>query len=89
MEMRQVFVEDVKKVYTLEHTLRVWGNEFPILHDLSTWEVPSLTFKLVPDKRLRRKPKGRPQVTRIRNEMDMREKTDEHFCGVCRVIGHN
>ncbi|PPD94685.1 hypothetical protein GOBAR_DD08282 [Gossypium barbadense] len=34
-------------VYTLERTFRVWENEFPVLLDLSTWEMPSTTFELM------------------------------------------
>ncbi|KAK5836494.1 hypothetical protein PVK06_012286 [Gossypium arboreum] len=75
------FVDDV---YTLEHTLRVWENEFPVLSDLSTWKVPQMTFELVPDRGLRRNPRGRLQSSKIRNEMDIREKSDgrEKFCAV-------
>ncbi|PPD91592.1 hypothetical protein GOBAR_DD11472 [Gossypium barbadense] len=51
----------VDDVYTLERTLRVWKNEFPVLPDLSTWEVLSMTFELLPDRGLRRNPRGRPQ----------------------------
>ncbi|PPR99499.1 hypothetical protein GOBAR_AA21159 [Gossypium barbadense] len=80
------FVDDV---YTLERTLRVWENEFPVMPDLSTWEVPPMTFKLVPDRGLRRNPRGRPQSSRIRNEMDIREKSDGKRCGLCRLAGHN
>ncbi|PPE01737.1 hypothetical protein GOBAR_DD01237 [Gossypium barbadense] len=79
----------INKVYTLKCTLFIWGNEFPAFCDLSTWEVPSLTFKLVLDKGLCRKPKGRPQVTKIRNKMDMREKTDDKLCDMCKIFGHN
>ncbi|XP_016707019.1 uncharacterized protein [Gossypium hirsutum] len=50
----------VDDVYTLENTLRVWENEFPVLPNLSTWEVPPTTFELLPDRRLRRNPRGRP-----------------------------
>ncbi|PPD95748.1 hypothetical protein GOBAR_DD07227 [Gossypium barbadense] len=50
----------VDDVYTLERTLRVWENEFPVLPDLSTWEVPRITFELLPDAGLRRNPRGRP-----------------------------
>ncbi|PPD88729.1 hypothetical protein GOBAR_DD14325 [Gossypium barbadense] len=67
------FVDDV---YTLERTLRIWENEFPVLPDLSTWEVPLTTFELVPDRRLYKNPRGRPQSSRIHNEMDIREKSD-------------
>ncbi|KAK5826406.1 hypothetical protein PVK06_021325 [Gossypium arboreum] len=80
------FVEDV---YTLNRTLRVWENEFPVLPDLSTWKVPPITFELVPDRGLRRNPRGRPQSTRINNEMDIREKSDGTRCGLCRLAGHN
>ncbi|KAK5775369.1 hypothetical protein PVK06_043253 [Gossypium arboreum] len=34
----------IDKVYTLKCTLRIWGNEFPTLQDVSTWEVSLLTF---------------------------------------------
>ncbi|PPS05387.1 hypothetical protein GOBAR_AA15267 [Gossypium barbadense] len=80
------FVDDV---YTLERTLRVWENEFPVLPDLSTWEVPPTTFELVPNRGLRRNPRGHPQSSRIRNEMDIREKSDGKRCGLCRLAGHN
>ncbi|PPS06895.1 hypothetical protein GOBAR_AA13755 [Gossypium barbadense] len=79
----------IDEVYTHERTLRVWENEFPVLPDLSTWEVPPMTFELIPDKGLRRNPKGHPQSSRIHNEMDIREKSDEKLCGVCRLTGHN
>ncbi|PPR89235.1 hypothetical protein GOBAR_AA31446 [Gossypium barbadense] len=79
----------IDEVYTLERTLRVWENEFLVLPDLSTWEVPPTTFELVPDKGLRRNPKGCPQSSRIHNEMDIREKSDGKLFGVCRLPGHN
>ncbi|PPD75858.1 hypothetical protein GOBAR_DD27220 [Gossypium barbadense] len=50
----------VHDVYTLERTLRVRENEFPVLLDLSTWEVPLTTFELLSDRGLRRNPIGRP-----------------------------
>ncbi|PPR85501.1 hypothetical protein GOBAR_AA35197 [Gossypium barbadense] len=80
------FVDDV---YILNHTLRVWKNEFPVLPELSAWEMPPMTFELVPDRGLRRNPRSRPQSTRIRNEMDIREKSDGTHCGLCRLAGHN
>ncbi|XP_012453575.1 uncharacterized protein LOC105775622 [Gossypium raimondii] len=79
----------VDDVYTLERTLRVWVNEFPVLLELSTWEVPPITFELVPDRGLRRNPRGRPQSSKIRNEMDIREKSDGKRCGICRLSGHS
>ncbi|PPS02358.1 hypothetical protein GOBAR_AA18304 [Gossypium barbadense] len=79
----------IDEVYTLRRTLRVWENEFLVLPGLSTWEVPPTTFELVPDKGLCRNLKGRPQSSRIYNEMDIREKFDGKLCGVCRLAGHN
>ncbi|PPD90978.1 hypothetical protein GOBAR_DD12096 [Gossypium barbadense] len=72
-----------------ESILRLWESEFPVLPDLSTWEVLPTTFELVPDKWLRRNPKGCSQSSRIHNEMDIREKSDGNLCGVCRLAGHN
>ncbi|PPD85146.1 hypothetical protein GOBAR_DD17916 [Gossypium barbadense] len=79
----------IDEVYTLERTLHIWENEFPVLHDLSTWKMSSLTFELVPNNGLRRESKGRPHVTRIHGEMDMKEKSDPKICGLCRTIVHN
>ncbi|PPD80507.1 hypothetical protein GOBAR_DD22567 [Gossypium barbadense] len=79
----------VDDVYTLERTLHVWENEFLVLLDLSTWEVPSTTFELIPDRGLWRNPRGRPQSSRICNEMDIREKSDDKCCGLCRLSGHS
>ncbi|PPR86502.1 hypothetical protein GOBAR_AA34196 [Gossypium barbadense] len=89
----------IDKVYTLESTLRVWENEFPVLLDLSTLEVLPTTFELIPNKRLRRNPKSHPQSSRIHykidirekfdNEMDIKEKSDGKLCDVCRLAGHN
>ncbi|XP_016712265.1 uncharacterized protein [Gossypium hirsutum] len=79
----------VNDVYTLEHTLHVWENEFPVLLDISMWEVPPMTFELLLDRGLHRNPRGRPQSSRIRNEMDIREKSDGKHCRICRLSGHS
>ncbi|PPD77531.1 hypothetical protein GOBAR_DD25549 [Gossypium barbadense] len=79
----------IDEVYTIKRTLRVWENKFPVLPYLSTWEVPPMTFELVPDKRLRRNLKGGPQSFRIHNEIDIREKSDGKLCGVYRLASHN
>ncbi|PPD97648.1 hypothetical protein GOBAR_DD05327 [Gossypium barbadense] len=79
----------VDDVYTLERTLRIWENEFPVLPNLSTWEVPPMTFELLPDRGLRRNPRGRPQSSRIRNKMDIREKSEGKHCGIYRIDRYN
>ncbi|PPD81038.1 hypothetical protein GOBAR_DD22038 [Gossypium barbadense] len=48
-------------------------NEFPVMPDVSNWEVSPLAFEILSDRCLRRHPKGQPQLTRIRNDMDIRE----------------
>ncbi|XP_016711801.1 uncharacterized protein [Gossypium hirsutum] len=79
----------IDDVYTLEHTLRIWGNEFPILRDISTWEVQSPAFEMLPDRSLRRRVKGRPTIARIQNDMDVREQVDPKRCTICRTVGQN
>ncbi|PPR99822.1 hypothetical protein GOBAR_AA20844 [Gossypium barbadense] len=79
----------IDDVYTLEHTLRIWGNEFPVLRDVSTWEVQLPVFEMLPDRSLRRRIKGRPTTTRIQNDMDIREQVDPKCCTICRTVGHN
>ncbi|PPS15139.1 hypothetical protein GOBAR_AA05462 [Gossypium barbadense] len=78
MEARYVFVEDVRDAIVANHRMARSMNE-----------VPLTTFKLIPDRGLRKNPKGRPQSSRIRNEMDIREKSDGKHCGLCRLVGHN
>ncbi|PPR86335.1 hypothetical protein GOBAR_AA34354 [Gossypium barbadense] len=79
----------INEVYTLKRTLRVWENEFPVFPDLFTWEVPSTTFELVPNKGLRKNLKSCPQSSRIYNEIDIRKNSDGKLCGVCKLVGYN
>ncbi|KAK5824082.1 hypothetical protein PVK06_018845 [Gossypium arboreum] len=79
----------IDDVYTLERTLCIWGNEFPVLRDISTWEVQSPAFEMLPDRSLRRRVKGRPTIMRIRNDIDVREKVNPKRCIICRTVGHN
>ncbi|KAH1097278.1 hypothetical protein J1N35_014199 [Gossypium stocksii] len=52
-------------------------------------EVPPPAFEMVPNRSLHRHPKGRPQSTRIRNDMDVRETEKPKLCTMCRTAGHN
>ncbi|PPR83393.1 hypothetical protein GOBAR_AA37322 [Gossypium barbadense] len=36
-----------------------------------------------------RRVKGRPTITRIRNNMDVREQVDPKRCTICKTVGHN
>ncbi|PPS10159.1 hypothetical protein GOBAR_AA10488 [Gossypium barbadense] len=65
------------------------GNEFPVMPDISNWEVPPPAFEMVPDHSLRRHPKGRPQSTRIQNDMDVRETGEPKLCTLSQTSGHN
>ncbi|KAL1173177.1 hypothetical protein V6Z11_A05G396400 [Gossypium hirsutum] len=79
----------IDKIYTLQRTLRIWGNKFPVTPDVSNWEVLPPTFNMVSDRSLRRHPKGRPQSTRIQNDMDVKETGEPKLCTVCRTSGYN
>ncbi|PPE01435.1 hypothetical protein GOBAR_DD01544 [Gossypium barbadense] len=79
----------IDQIYTLQRTLRIWGNEFPIIHDVLNWEVPPPAFEMVPGRSLRRHPKGRPQSMSIQNDMDFREIGEPKLCTVCRTFEHN
>ncbi|KAK5802645.1 hypothetical protein PVK06_030256 [Gossypium arboreum] len=80
----------VDDVYKLEYMYNMWRHIFPIVPDECKWPSVSLApFKLLLDRELRRKPKGRPCSTRIRNNMDIRETTNQQkLCGWCRNPGH-
>ncbi|MFQ6643611.1 hypothetical protein Gotur_017407, partial [Gossypium turneri] len=62
----------VDEVYKLENMYNVWRHVFPPVPDERKWSSVSLApFKLLPDRELRCKPKGRPCSTRIRNNLDI------------------
>ncbi|PPS02916.1 hypothetical protein GOBAR_AA17735 [Gossypium barbadense] len=79
----------IDDVYTLERTFCIWGNEFPVLRVVLTWEVQPPAFEMLPDRSLRRRVKGRPTTIRIQNDMDIREQIDPKRCTICRIVGHN
>ncbi|XP_052874553.1 uncharacterized protein LOC128280449 [Gossypium arboreum] len=80
----------VDEVYKLETMYNVWRHVFPPIPDERNWPFVSLTlFKLLPDRELRCKPKGRPCSTRIRTNMDIRETiNNQKLCRWCRNPGH-
>ncbi|KAH1066861.1 hypothetical protein J1N35_031848 [Gossypium stocksii] len=80
----------VDDVYKIEYMYNVWRHVFPLVPDERKWPSVSLApFKLLPDRELRCKPKGRPCSTRIRNNMDIRETTNQQkLYGWCRNPGH-
>ncbi|XP_052885298.1 uncharacterized protein LOC128293806 [Gossypium arboreum] len=67
-------IDEVNKLETMYNVCR---HVFPPVSDERNWPPVSLAlFKLLPDRKLRRKPKGRPYSTRIRTNMDIRETTN-------------
>ncbi|KAH1121868.1 hypothetical protein J1N35_005028 [Gossypium stocksii] len=80
----------VDDVYKIEYIYNVWRHVFPPVPDERKWPSVSFApFKLLPDRELRRKLKGRPCSSRIRNNMDIRETTNQQkLCGWCRNPGH-
>ena len=80
----------INDVYRLQNMYTVWNHEFPPVPDEKMWpSISSTPFRLAPNVSLRRKPKGRPKSSRIRNEMDDREWNDHiQLCGYCRNSGH-
>ncbi|PPR87176.1 hypothetical protein GOBAR_AA33512 [Gossypium barbadense] len=80
----------IKRVYWLGLMVLISNRgSFPVLRDVLTWEVPPPKFELILDKRLRRKPKGQPQVTQIHNDMDIWEPLGQKHCGIYRTVDHN
>ncbi|PPR90163.1 hypothetical protein GOBAR_AA30521 [Gossypium barbadense] len=80
----------VDQVYKIEYMYNVWRQVFPPIPDGRKWSSVSLApFKLLPDKELRRKPKGRPCSTRVHNNMDIREAMNQQrLCEWCKNPGH-
>ncbi|PPS02638.1 hypothetical protein GOBAR_AA18023 [Gossypium barbadense] len=50
----------IDEVYMLQRTMRIWGNEFLIISNVSNWEFSPLAFEMLMDYSLRRHSKGRP-----------------------------
>ncbi|KAL1107137.1 hypothetical protein V6Z11_D03G022400 [Gossypium hirsutum] len=73
----------IDEVYMLRYTLCIWGNEFPVMPDVSNWEVPPPAFEMLLNQQLHRHPKGRPHMTRICGDMYVREMSKPEHCGVC------
>lgn len=79
----------IDKVYTLQRTLHIWGNEFPVIPDVSNWEVPPPAFEMLPDHCLRRCPKGLQHMMRIRGDMDVKQMGKPKHYGVYWTSDHN
>ncbi|KAK5843006.1 hypothetical protein PVK06_005433 [Gossypium arboreum] len=68
----------INDVYQLQHIRSVWSPEFPPIPNGSMWSlVSSALFELVPNKDLHHISKGHLNSTRIKNNMDIRERYNQ------------
>ena len=88
--LRLDFMNYVDEVYKIEYIYNVWRHVFPPIPDERKWPFVSLApFKLLSNRELRCKLKCRPCSSRIRDNMDIRERTNQQkFYGWCRNSGH-
>lgn len=79
----------VSPQYTLQYVFNTYFEEFPVVPHQSSWPEYN-GVEVYHNPAMRRDPKGRPQSTRIRTEMDQREKSRHpKRCGLCRNEGHS
>jgi hypothetical protein len=78
----------VDRCYSIVEYCATWASEFSPLPHEAYWPQSSSTV-LLPNLELLRNKKGRPRSTRLRNEMDTKERKKPNLCGICRQSGHN
>ena len=85
------FWQYVDEYYTVSKYLASYTPQFQPIHTPEYWNNPDMPILQPNMKRVRHK--GRPQETRIRNEMDWEEHWKEpgnrQQCGVCKGEGHD
>ncbi|GJT19959.1 DNA-binding WRKY transcription factor [Tanacetum coccineum] len=77
----------VQRYYSITNYSATWASEFSPLPHEAYW--PTLSITLLPNYDLKRKGRGRPRSTRLRNGMDIKEGKKENKCGFCKQSGHN
>ena len=78
----------VDRCYSIVEYCATWASEFSPLPHEAYWPQSS-SIVLLPNLEQLRNKKGRPRSTRLRNEMDTKEKKKTNLCGICRLSGHN
>ena len=78
----------VDRCYSIVDYCATWASEFSPLPHEAYWPQSS-SIVLLPNLEQLRNKKGRPRSTRLRNEMDTKEKKKTNLCGICRLSGHN
>ena len=76
----------VDQFYTLEQHLACYSPQFQPIPHPDYWNEPNMSMLLPPFERMRKV--GRPQSTRMRNEMDWQERGARQRCRICRLEGH-
>ena len=76
----------VSPYYKIDHYAATYAPQFEPIRDKAYW--PSCDKSFIPDKTKIRK-RGRPRSKRIRNEMDVSQRTQNMRCGMCQQQGHN
>ena len=79
----------VHKCYSILDYCTTWAFEFSPLPHEAYWPQSSFVRELLPNSDQKRKEKGRPRSTRLRNGMDIKEGKKTNLCGFCRQSGHN
>lgn len=77
----------VDQFYSIDAYVGAYGHHFQPFEHEDYWTVPDMP-RWLPNIQRRRK-KGRPQSSRLRNEMDWRENIQKPRCGICRIEGHD
>lgn len=83
---RQNYLVLISDVYKVVNVFNIYKEEFPPIPNEGYW--PTYEGEtLYHNPQMRRIKKGRPNSTRIRTEMDVKEKVPRK-CGLCRLTGH-
>ncbi|XP_073226869.1 uncharacterized protein [Cicer arietinum] len=83
---RQNYLVLISDVYKVVNVFNIYKEEFPPIPNEGYW--PTYEGEtLYHNPQMRRNKKGRPNSTRIRTEMDVKEKVPRK-CGLCRLTGH-
>ncbi|GJZ73628.1 DNA-binding WRKY transcription factor [Tanacetum coccineum] len=77
----------VQRYYSITNYSATWASEFSPLPHEAYW--PKLSITLLPNSDLKRKGRGRPRSTRLRNVMDIKEGKKANKCGFCKQSGYN
>ena len=81
------YLQYVHLVYTLDYVSSVYKVPLADMrhHDYWPYEGPKSYVNLA----MRRNKKGQPKSTRIQINMDDRERDQQKYCSICRLVDHS